>query len=263
VVIELGTDWVPHDPGRRSPAKRRRRLLVAAALGCLLLILTLAGSATRVPSWRLVTTVPASINDYWELAGDRLFMSRSPAFTAIDAYDLSQRRRLWRATLPERPYLLLGSDSTGVLLAETAGTGPGHGQLTALDARTGRVRWQLAGASVRDIQSVHNSALLAATRAGGGDELRLVDVRTGAAIWSLALPPGVTSEVLGAGRLVLWSPAGGTRLVEESSGRILASGQPTVALSDSGFVPGSGRYVVGEQLLVADPGERATVMPGR
>jgi outer membrane protein assembly factor BamB len=255
-------------PADAPPPKTsiRRRAVVAGAAVSLLLSLSLGGSAGTASVVRPLTSVPAIINDSFELAGDRLFvLANADGSTRIDAYRLPGGQRLWRATVPEQMNLLQFAAPAGVLLAETDG-GPDSGRIAALDAGTGRVLWRQTGALFPP-QFVDPHVLMMQIDPDRGQELRLVDPRTGARLWSSPVGQGDDDAATGSGRLVLRSDAGDAQVVDEDTGRVLATGRLAGA-PDPGTSPArtpmtgvlSRLFAAGGQLFVTSPQARGTVV---
>ncbi|HEY2669596.1 MAG TPA: PQQ-binding-like beta-propeller repeat protein [Rugosimonospora sp.] len=259
MVIELDTDWEPRESPHASGWRiGRRSRLVVGLLVCLLLVSGMAGSATPAPIWRLVASVPAAFGDFSVLSGDRVFVMRQQdSGTTVDAYGLPGGRHLWRAALSASVDMLAVQKAAGELLAEAAGVERGQ-RVTALDVATGRVLWRLDDAvfyqAVQSAQPDSSHVLLMVAPPSGPNQLRLVDVRSGAAIWSRVLMPGTTTYSLGSGKLVLDSPAGPVWILDEDTGRSLLTarldtGPPPV---DQSLTPGLGTafYAIGGRLVI-------------
>ncbi len=196
---------------------------------CLLMVGVAAGSAAPEPAFRLVDSVPATSGDSYSLSGNRLFLVRStiPAGrSSIDAYRLPDGRRLWQARFPAQVHAFPVTAPVGVMLTE--GTRPQQQpqQLTALDAATGRVLWRLPDAELYERpDTIGSRALVLADLSGGPRQLRLLDMRSGAAVWSRPLPAGTRADVLASRRLVLQAPDGTAQILDEDTGRLLVSGR--------------------------------------
>ncbi|WP_203921209.1 outer membrane protein assembly factor BamB family protein [Rugosimonospora africana] len=256
LVIELDTDWEPRDPpvGSVWRVGRRTRLAIGM-LTCLLLVAVSARPVAPVPAFRLVESVPASPGDFYSLSGDQVFVVRStpPARRSrIDAYSLPGGRHQWRALLPAQLYAYPAAATVGVILAE--GTNPQQPrQVMALDAATGSVLWRLADAMVfDDTTSVGPRMLVFVAPSGGPRELRLLDTRSGATVWSRPLPAGTRAKVLASRRLVLRSADGSAQILDEDTARTLVSGRLDTdsyqsPLDDS---PGFGALSAGDRLIV-------------
>ncbi|GAA5197751.1 hypothetical protein GCM10023322_69630 [Rugosimonospora acidiphila] len=265
MVIDLGTDWEPREPESppRGPARRRPRS-TAVLLVCLLLVSTLAGAAPTASAWRLATSIPMAPADGYLLSTGRLFVTRQGTanHTRIEAYSLPDGRRLWQTALSVRADLIPNPTPPGVVLAQL-GTASDTDRLAALDAATGRVLWQLAGAAPLD-PSPPGAArvLLSVGLAAGTSELRLVDARTGATVWARTLTAGTVATVVGAGRLALRSLGGTAEVIDERTGATLVTGRLDTDPASTG-VPlpvgfTTGLYAIDGQLLATYTSRGAT-----
>jgi outer membrane protein assembly factor BamB len=260
LVIDLGADWEQGEARAGSVWRFRRgtRLLVGL-LVCLLLAGLAAGSATPEPAFRLVASVPAKPGDTYSLSGNRLFLVRSTVpvgRSSIDAYRLPDGRHLWQARFPAQVHAFPVAAAVGVMLTE--GTRPLQQpqQLTALDAASGRVLWRLPDAELYEQPETTDSrALVLANLSGGPRQLRLVDLRSGAAIWSRPLAAGTRADVLAPRRLVLWAADGTAQILDEDTGRVLVSGRlrTTSYRGPLDDPPGSGAFSAGDRLIVTYP----------
>jgi outer membrane protein assembly factor BamB len=159
-LIDLGEVGHAPEPTARPPRPPRRPhrgLILGALLG--LVVASMGGAAPR-PAPLPEATIPARLGAFTFVEGDRLFVtepvdsSGGGGEPTISAYRLPDVRPLWRTALPR----LAGDGVTQVspqmagetlVLNDMSGEWPGSSaQATALDVRTGAVRWRQAGHSV-------------------------------------------------------------------------------------------------------------------
>jgi outer membrane protein assembly factor BamB len=147
--------------------------------------------------------VPTPVTD-----GRRVFaLFGSGVLAALDL----DGKVLWREELPRRRDVDGGVCSSPVLYKDSViVVGIADSPLRALDARTGKVRWEQKG---RDSNRMATPALLAVRGrtqlihlAGG---VQGIDPDTGAVLWSCRAPSGQSSPVFGAGLVYVDNGRGG------------------------------------------------------
>jgi len=157
---------------------------------------------------------PANVDGAWPVvADDRVFVrtigGRSGAFEiSIEAFDATQGRHLWHASLGVAKgfwFTPVSADARLVVYASESG------ELYALDAATGALRWKALG-----ITNVTKPAIVNGLVWAGDDEGRLVayDARDGRRLWASERfkPDGLGSPVI----------ANGLVLLSRSDGKLLA-----------------------------------------
>lgn len=273
-VIDLGSDWtLPREAPRPRTRIRRRYPLVALIAAVVLL---LGGSTEPGQSLTLVATLPPSAGDpaggagSGEVAVGGGFIyttSHAPRGRGvITAYRLPGGRPLWSVSLADWVTGVIPVPRTGVLLAETYQDALGRQHVSAIDETTGRLLWQ----SPRDeyvADVLAGQALLTSGPASAPVTLRLVAARTGATVWSATAPGGTdvtisaiwmasADEALsqrdGPALLVLRAPKGPVRVLDERSGRTVASAtlDPPPPFQPGSGPPGQGQSIVGDEYLL-------------
>jgi outer membrane protein assembly factor BamB len=274
-LIELDLAAPPGQPLSSAPPARRYRLtgLILAAL----LVLALGGAAPPGSLvWHYLGTVPAPAGPEspFQLDGDRAYtVAGSGTGRVVTAWALDgPPRKLWAVPFPAR---VVGPDQVTfgdvrvrragdvVLLADGPAT-------TAVDARTGAVRWRspipvqaLAGDRIGLVQEPefragtlydqdsgapgplyfsaagepHNEAPVRTT-------IRGVDLRTGATVWSAALPGSV--NLFAGARLLILSSDRLTSLSPDTGAVLRDTPLPEIA----GQAPSAGR-LAGDVVLVS------------
>jgi hypothetical protein len=268
VVIDLGEDWaLPHDappPAGHWQGRWRGWLRRGAMAVTPLLILILGGSAVAQPVLRQVRTLPAIGGDAFELAGDRIFVlahGRGSSGGTVTAFPLPQGAPRWTATLAEpRVDAIQLVPSAGVLLAWSYSDQTGS-RVTALDQNTGRTLWRMADAPAGDLRLETGQMLLVTSGPEGLTGVRMIDLRSGRPVWSRSPPPGANLSVVqtpaggtSTGRIVLQLPDGAAQVLDEDSGKILATGKlpaPPPIQRSSGPSQAS-VSAIGDQVLFTD-----------
>jgi outer membrane protein assembly factor BamB len=268
VVIELSTDWDQGEPVKPWRPRRRPRL-VAGLVVCLLLVSVLAGSTGRASAWRLVASVPGRLGSYCVLSDDQLFVMTPeiPSHsTELAAYRLGDGHRLWHTTLPAGLAVLPIPGPAHVVLAELFNDGvddPQRLRYAGLDAATGRILWQLTDVSlVGGVGYEDPGLLVSVAAAGGASELHMVDLRSGAVLWSRAIAPQSLARSLGGGRALVASPDGVAQVLGVD-GRVVTSGHltfPAPAAPDAAPEAGPGFFPIDGQVTVTDPRNDHTVI---
>ena len=273
-LIELDLAAPPGQPLSSAPPARRYRLtgLILAAV----LVAALGGAAPPGSlRWRYLGGVPSpgGPESPFQLDGDRTYtVAGAGADRVVTAWALAEPpRKLWAVPFPAR---VVGPDQVtfGDVHAQRAGDvvllsdGPAT---TAVDARTGAVRWRspilvqpLAGDRVGLVQEPEFRAGTLYDQNSGAPgplyfsasgephteppartDIRGVDLRTGATRWSAALP-GSVNLFAGAGLVILSSDRLTLRSLD--TGKVLRE-IPLPAIA--GQAPYSGQ-VVGDVALV-------------
>lgn len=250
MVIDLGE--IRQEPDVPAPHSGvRRRPLLAAAVA-LLLPGALAGSAMqpRRLTGVEIQKVPSGMMTF---EGDRLFvMEVSPGdvdlVITLSGYRLGDGVRLWNRTisLAGRPFSYLDCVGDALLLIQRDQDTDGGGVI-ALDAATGRERWQRAGLLVGWVPGPRGAADRVLMRGGqsqgkfGGyredpaappQTTAAVDTATGDVIWSYRSPVGslVTMGLDGTfgpaeatGTVITALPSGRVEVREPDTARLLTA----------------------------------------
>ncbi|MEV8456433.1 PQQ-binding-like beta-propeller repeat protein [Streptomyces sp. NPDC052095] len=140
------------------------------------------------------------------LVDDTVVYSR---FDGMTGYDVRSGAKRWEHAVPGRTEVCAADTDTTTavtLLAHRAagpveerGNGKGCGTVVAVDLADGRELWRTAGAGTGGgtVAGVGHGLGVFLDAAPGGGRLRAVDLRTGAARWTAALPKGCALGDLG------------------------------------------------------------------
>ncbi|SIN39646.1 PQQ-binding-like beta-propeller repeat protein [Micromonospora cremea] len=263
-IIELGEvgDVAPVRPTRRQRA-HGRPLRCAAVL---LLVLVVLAGATPGPQ-RTVTVVPALSGAQSYLAGDGVFVV-DPATPSGDRYLTAYARpsptggdvrRRWQAPLTGIADYLDVRAERGLVLLIGVSAAVGVVQTTALDAATGKQRWQLPGVAEWTTDGV---LLLMSGLADGPGSVSRVAPDTGRVGWSVPVPPpGEPGYHRGAGgvdQFVIVQPTGVVQVHDAGTGRLVRS-VDTLPGDRSTF---QRVEVVDDVLLLVSPGSTRVVAYG-
>ncbi|GIF66908.1 hypothetical protein Ais01nite_49430 [Asanoa ishikariensis] len=218
VVIDLGTahgsvadDRAPTSRQRRR--SRRRRLAVAAVA----LLLVCGGAATASPPFRATAAVPVEPGSSVSVAGDLLVIAdpapppapagggaggaaTDPGLAELRGYDLPTGTERWRLRLPAAMSRSATRVGDLVLLASRDSIRRQTGT-TAVDARTGAVRWSRAdavltapgvavGLAVQEVRSASG----AGRRISG--RVEAIDLATGRPLWHEQVPLTAVAHVV-------------------------------------------------------------------
>jgi hypothetical protein len=235
VLIDLGDDWsVAEDvPSRR---RRPRSRLLVAGIGLLALLLPTAAAPPQ-PVFVQLTTISVQGPVTVESGPAAVFVGEQASGVAatVSRYSISTGRRMWSAPVAEAPESLRYVDSAHALAVSTFEPVPNSSRLTVLDADTGRQLWSSAGYLLwpwppdgrveRDAPAV-----LLVGDSSEPRQLRLVEMRTGRALWSRPIATG--SEV----QLADWAATGQPDILV-----IAPDGTATLLAHDTGAVRAASR----------------------
>ncbi|RLP91725.1 PQQ-binding-like beta-propeller repeat protein [Micromonospora sp. CV4] len=255
-IIELGEvrDSSSSVPPARRPRVAGRPLRCAAVL--LLALVVLAG-ATPVPQ-RTVSVVPALSNAHLYLVEDGVFVV-DPATPTGDRYltayaqpsptDRGARRR-WQVPLAGMADYLGVRAERGLVLLIGVSTAGGVLQTTALDAATGKQRWQIPGLVE---WTTDGGLLLTSGFTEGAGSVRRVASDTGRVSWSVPVSssgsPDYRRGANGVDQFVFVQPTGEVRVHDAGTGRLMRS-VDTLPGNRSAFQQ---VQVVGDVLLLVSP----------
>jgi outer membrane protein assembly factor BamB len=285
VVIDLGeVRGPPEIAERRRDPRRLRALGVAAAL---LAVLGLVTAPAPGPTIRAEIRIPSAVGDSMYVHGDRLYVMRPHGNQVVrgervlTAYRLPDGARLWQSRIPESGQSFRGVIATGDVLllpgygpGGTDANGGGGSEVVALDHRTGRQRWRLAGTLVGTVESSGADRVLLGTgrevpNPSGRETLTAVDVRTGAPAWSYQPPPDAQFSTVdpadGPAAIVSGLTSGRVEVRELRTGDVIAAAgvRPPIEPVDPvtpGVVLGTEQWmsVIGDLILITD-GRAATL----
>ncbi|MEV4630172.1 PQQ-binding-like beta-propeller repeat protein [Micromonospora sp. NPDC049523] len=145
IDLDLSPDESPTVAVPGSPVSARRLRFGALAVGAVLLLALGGSAAPGPPSLTEIATLTVAPDRGFVLTPDRLFVGTNQTGESVAAYEPRQGRLLWTAEYDRDDGAagVLGRQVADVLLIwtvrdEAAGT-------TAVDARTGEVRWSVPG----------------------------------------------------------------------------------------------------------------------
>lgn len=209
-VIELGevSSSPGEDPGERPGPRLTRRLVRQLTLTVLAMLTVVGVTGSTVPEPRGVRplwSVPADEGNGTAVTDDTAYLSvNTDSRGRLTAYALATGAVRWTVELPDPITYLQAVPATGLVLLPTdrdavalapgdaqATTSEFHRETTALDARTGAVRWRAPGqpnAYSRDtvlLEELGDDGRLA--------RVRLVRLADGGTVWTRATP-GVVSQ---------------------------------------------------------------------
>ncbi|MEU2611728.1 PQQ-binding-like beta-propeller repeat protein [Micromonospora sp. NPDC007271] len=249
-VIELGELRHGDQPEPPPPRARRPPAAPARVLAlCCAALLTLAGAAPA-PRRPPGVSVPAPHDAHFLVVADRLIVAEWPDPTGrggreVVGYGLPGGAPVWRFTLPD------GDDVTGLwavagLSLVTSGPpGSDSARTTALDPRTGSIRWRQPGYPVPT-----QAGGVLVEQPGRTDTIRAVDPGSGTVRWSMPFPD--SGMVYGFGdrgvtAAVLLTDDGRVEVYDVDTGALRRAGRlpPT-----DGRAPYRLTQVVGDLLLV-------------
>jgi len=188
-------------------------------------VTSLAGAAPAAPA-RLVTlfTLPVSQPGFLLLADSVVVYQGNE----VGAYGLAAGRSRWRAQVPQRVGRVAVVPAARVLVAATSGNDP-DSRISVFDLDTGTPLWS-DGAGLLDVAAGAPLVLQRFVGPDGAVGVRARDARTGVPVWSYAPPPGPARDVTvaltgtGPGRVLFRDSLGTAWVVDEDSGRLLATG---------------------------------------
>jgi outer membrane protein assembly factor BamB len=247
-IVDAGPRFAPPAPGTRSAAPRTaagahdwpQSGLTAANVGAS--TARVASAPTSAWSVMLPTMVAYATT---LVANDRVFAMMYGTFAAYDAHTGAQ---LWvNASLKGGKY---GTPAVagGVLVAPAASSASGSNAWTVvgLDAATGVLRWQSAGASALGAIRISGDVAY-----GTGDATFALDVATGATKWSAQLGC-TTAPAIDAGSLYCAGPSG-LVVADAATGAVrLRSPAPGAHAVSTPAVADGRVFLVGASLLAYD-----------
>jgi outer membrane protein assembly factor BamB len=279
VLIDLGeVRDIPDVAGPRPPSPRRYR--AAGALLALALIAGVGGSA-RPAETLVAASAPAKLGDYFAVREDRLYVvgpnaqQRDIPGRTIAAYSLPTGRWLWQAPLPltsEGGELYRAGGAVVIPFYEDADS-----EVVVLDDASGALLWRRRadfyglvaapdGAPPRGLLAdmVH----VGATAAGSRHEV--VDMRTGATVWSYRSPPDAIvwpawdPDSLHTTHLLTGLQSGRAEVRDLATGSVVAAATLRSPVQSEEFEgpdgpPGTWISTDGDVVLVEGPPGRRTV----
>ncbi|WP_203919971.1 outer membrane protein assembly factor BamB family protein [Rugosimonospora africana] len=234
VIIDL--DWEPPAPAAGRQAARRpvhRLLVVAIAVLCMAV---LGGVEPAPPRIAAVFAVPIDERPAIALTTDTIVVAEAADTSGgrtprgvVTAYALPSGALRWRSLLPNGVRDLTALPGAGVVLVTSESDG--DDAMTVLDVHDGRTLWASGSTVVLDAPPGSTEGLLFDGGSGGTATVRWADLRTGRAVWTRSWstsadiqfstniwPPEST-------RLLMPAADGTVDLVEERTGKVLASGR--------------------------------------
>jgi outer membrane protein assembly factor BamB len=205
IELDVSTPWEPPEP-----PLRRHHALRWLAVGLLLAaLLVVVGGARPAPSLDPVATIEADGITDFRVTGDRLFVLRQISFNRVDleAYRLHDGTRLWRTPL-DSPADFVDVAADRVVLNGSPGGRDQATVLTAIDAVTGAEAWRRPGYAPAVFHLVGGGGTVVTDPtiptpdeqptgpAGRVRQLIGLDIRTGAARWTLTTPRGTLRSFL-------------------------------------------------------------------
>jgi outer membrane protein assembly factor BamB len=255
VLIDLGEDWsvVADRPSRRRPLSMRTLLAVLLVITTLLVV---GGSTVPRSHFAELVSIatPRNVSAAVEVGNGGLFVGLwSTGTRQVARYGLSDGRRTWARSVAFDPQILRYVFASDTVLIE--GVEGGQGRVSVLDAATGDSLWTAAGSSRLGLGAAGSAVPLLTDDPSGSIRLRYIDLRTGQTVWSTSAPAGtmVLPAAVGdhreVGAYLEVRPDGVTRLLDQSTGAVMATGQVgSIALP--GTQMGLQLLVVGHNLVV-------------
>jgi hypothetical protein len=176
--------------GRSSTQARPRRAghpprwLPLFAVG-LVVLLGAGGSSVPRPGLVALAALPYGVGASSAIGAGSVFIQLRGA---VDAYDLDSGVRRWSAPVPGSADQMLLAEAAGVLLVSVSD--PPVGTL-ALDIRTGRQLWGVAGQQTGALLPDQRVALLYSIGPPADGQVTGVGVRTGRTLWARPQPRAV------------------------------------------------------------------------
>lgn len=217
MVIDLGELRHAPEAADSPPPPRRRRWRGFAALGAAAAMLA-AGGAAPVRSGLIEATIPGPVSEtYFSDGIDGVFVVSG---NTIAKYAVAGARLRWRVRVPvplDGP--LRGVFTVGrTVLVTAVGARP---QTAALDAETGRLRWDHPGWIG---QSGDDHVLLGDQQLGDATlRYTSVELTTGRARWTVTVPTEVTTHH-DEDRFVRFWPSGRAEVRDVRTGQVVATG---------------------------------------
>lgn len=251
----------PHPPDDPPPRPSQlvppRAVVLVGVLAAVLL--TMAGAAPPAPAMVPVLSAGGTAAAAFKLGPDALYTAtygQNPnSESGVRRYDLSTGAQAWATAVPQNVQALTLDAEAGVLLARS-GSDP---RMTFLDAAGGDVLWHLESPGTSAVVLAGGKVLLR-TDLAVDMELKLVDARTGAALWRRVVDGRSelrddTSDTGPPRRIVVIGQDGHVIALDFADGRVLGEGELGVRLpaeAGSGFLPDyAGVDVAGDQLYVS------------
>jgi len=273
-VIDLGTDRGEPAAGPGGPDRRRSGRALLAAATALAALLGPAGSAVRPAVLPEVGSVPRGGGASFSLlAGDLIVITPAPGGGCeLTDHPLPGGPPRWRRTLA---YLVDGVFTAGPATLLAIATGETNRSVTALAAGTGAVLWRQDGMDFADLPAGTATVLLTTdTSYPGPRRAVLVDLVDGRPRWSRPVPaggylltgdprpdPGPGPPAGTAPWLVIWAADGATTVVDELTGRPLASAALAVPPAPDTSLPhGTGLYPLPGALVLTRPAVNGSVV---
>ncbi len=228
VFIDLGEDWSVVEERR---ARERPRPALRAPLAALLLLVVLllaGGSAVSTsPLTPLATFDAAGVSGTQVGAGAVVVAGGTGDALFVARYASDTGAMTWKTAVPERADALTYLAGAGVLTVWFYDNG--LDRVTVLDAATGARLWELSGDLHLPASPDAKQALTVTGDPNTPAQARYVDLRTGQAIWTRAVPAQAQVVVLDArlpsdaAGFVVAAPDGTVTLLGRDTGAVLSS----------------------------------------
>lgn len=235
-IIDLDTT----PPGHAGARARRRSVVVPRpALGLLLVVLVLAtmgASPLPPPGITRVLSAGGTAAAAYALGPDMLYLAQfgenPDSGSVLRAYRLPGGAEAWSGGLNQNVQNLVIDPVSRVLMARS-GTDP---RTAFLDADTGDTLWRTAEANSTVVALARGRALIRTDLSPAEASLRLVDARTGRALWTRTVDP--TAELGpdslygdGPSRIVAVGATGAVTVLDWTAGTVLSQGDLHIPLT--------------------------------
>lgn len=215
--------------------------------------LVCTASAPSTPTLTRLFTVPVHVHATTAFRDGRLYVAETTRRQTVElhAYRLPDGDPQWSVTLPGTDGAWIVTTVPGVIVVNTQDlVSGGAPQVSAVDARTGRLLWR-RDAHALTVASAGRVLVLDDLAANHELTMTSVDARTGAGVWSTTFPNGsrwALRTPTDDGRLGILTPDGALSVVSTRTGARLATLATRVepaAMAEAQVLEVRGRLLVG------------------